>query len=133
MDTPLRMISPRSSMTLRTCASRPTSGFGTSQRNSVASVMQRLKLFPVAVLTAVAVGVLVYQLLPGATNRTPTYDWQCAQCQYRFRSAVRDAAADRPVIDCPKCKALSAERLMHFQCRKCWGKYDLRGTQATLA
>ena len=22
---------------------------------------------------------------------------------------------------------------MHFQCRKCWKKYDLRGSQATLA
>ena len=22
---------------------------------------------------------------------------------------------------------------MHYQCRKCWKKYDLRGSQATLA
>ncbi len=44
-----------------------------------------------------------------------------------------NAPADVPVILCPKCKAESAERIMHYQCRKCWKKFDLRGAQATLA
>jgi len=95
--------------------------------------MQKSKLLAVAAVAAAAVIVLVYRLLPGSAGRVPTYDWQCVQCQHHFRQSVRDAAADRPVIDCPKCKATSAERLMHYQCRKCWKKYDLRGSQATLA
>ena len=36
-------------------------------------------------------------------------------------------------IVCPKCKGKTAERIMHYQCRKCWTKYDLRGSKATLA
>lgn len=95
--------------------------------------MKNLKLLAVAVLAAGAVAVLVYRLLPGSTARTPTYDWQCAKCQYQFRLAVRNAAADRAVMECPKCKATAAERIMHYQCRKCWKKYDLRGSKATLA
>ena len=94
--------------------------------------MKPLKLLTVVVLAA-AVAFLGHQLWPGAAVRMPTYDWQCAKCQYQFRFPVRDAAADRPVIECPKCKALAAERIMHYQCRKCWAKYDLRGTQAKLA
>jgi hypothetical protein len=46
---------------------------------------------------------------------------------------VQNAAADLPIITCLKCKAKTAEREMHFQCRKCWNKYNLRGAQATLA
>jgi len=95
--------------------------------------MQKSKLLAAAVLAAVAVTVLLCQFLPSSADRTPTYDWQCAQCQYQFRRPVRDAAADRPVIECPKCQATAAERLTHYQCRKCWNKYDLRGSQATLA
>ena len=95
--------------------------------------MKNLKLPAVAVLAAAAVAVLVYQLLPGSAARTPTYDWQCAKCQYQFRLPVRNAAADRPVIECPKCQAAAAERIMHYQCRKCWKKYDLRGSKASLA
>jgi DNA-directed RNA polymerase subunit RPC12/RpoP len=37
------------------------------------------------------------------------------------------------VTQCPKCKAQTAERVMHYQCRKCWHQYNLRGSQATLA
>jgi putative FmdB family regulatory protein len=95
--------------------------------------MPKLKLVVVALGAAAAVILLIYRILPGSADRTPTYDWQCAQCQHQFRHPVRDAAADRPVIECPKCKATAAERLMHYQCRKCWRKYDLRGAQATLA
>lgn len=95
--------------------------------------MKSLKLLAVSVLAVAAVAFLVYQLRPGSAYRAPTYDWQCSKCQYQFRFTVRDAASDRPVIDCLKCKALAAERIMHYQCRKCWHKYDLRGTQAKLA
>src|SRR4030095_16321793 len=94
--------------------------------------MQKWRLVAVATLTAAALSLLAYRLLPGRTGQTPSYEWQCAQCQHRFRQAVRDAAGDRTVVDCPKCKAAAAERIMHFQCRNCWTKYDLRGSHATL-
>jgi len=95
--------------------------------------MKSLKLLAVTVVAVAAVTLFVFQLRRGSAVRAPTYDWQCSKCQYQFRLPVRDAAADRPVIECPKCKALAAERVMHYQCRKCWHKYDLRGTQAKLA
>ena len=93
--------------------------------------MQRLKVVAGFALAAAAVGLLVYVLLPGSANRAPTFDWQCAKCRHQFRLSVRDAASDRPVIECPKCKALAAERIMHFQCRKCWHKYELSGSNTT--
>lgn len=95
--------------------------------------MQKWRLLAAALAATVAAGVLVYRLLPRSADRIPTYEWQCAGCQHRFRQSVPDAAADRPVIACPKCKGVLAERIMHYQCRKCWAKYDLRGSQATLA
>jgi len=95
--------------------------------------MRRLKMVSVAIAAAAAVASLVYQLLPGLGSRAPTYDWKCSKCQYQFRLPVRDATADRSVIECPKCKALAAERIMHYQCRSCWSKYDLLGTNAILA
>jgi predicted nucleic acid-binding Zn ribbon protein len=93
--------------------------------------MQKLKLLGGAVLAVAAVALLVYQIGPSSANRVPTFDWQCAKCQYQFRLPVRTAAADLPVMECPKCKALAAERIIHFQCRNCWKKYDLRGANAT--
>ncbi len=93
--------------------------------------MKALKLIAGLVLALAAVAWLVYQVWPRSTNREPSFDWQCTQCQYKFRAPVRTAAADRPVIDCPKCRTTTAERIMHFQCRKCWTKYDLRGTNTT--
>jgi putative FmdB family regulatory protein len=93
--------------------------------------MQKLKLLAGAVLAVAAVAFLVYQIRPGSANRVPTYDWQCTKCQHLFRLPVRDAASDRPVIECPKCKALAAERILHLQCRNCWKKYDLRGANTT--
>ena len=93
--------------------------------------MQKLKLLAGAVLAVAAVAFLVYQIRPGSANRVPTYDWQCTKCQHLFRLPVRDAASDRPVIECPKCKALAAERILHLQCRYCWKKYDLRGANTT--
>jgi putative FmdB family regulatory protein len=95
--------------------------------------MQKFKLIAAIAVAVTAVTVLLFRILPGSAGRAPTYDWQCAQCQHRFRHTVRDAASDRPVMNCPKCKAAAAERIMHYQCRKCWRKYDLRGSQATLA
>jgi len=95
--------------------------------------MSRWKFPGAFVVAAAAVAVLAYRLLPGLTSHAPAYDWECGRYQYRFRQIVRDAAADVPVMICPKCQAKSAERLMHYQCRKCWQKYDLRGAQATLA
>jgi putative FmdB family regulatory protein len=95
--------------------------------------MHKWKLPIAFVVAAVAVAILAISILPSLTSRTPTYDWQCAQCQHRFRLAVPDAAADVPVVTCPQCNAQAAERLMHFQCRNCWNKYDLRGSQASLA
>ena len=93
--------------------------------------MQKLKLLAGAVLAVAAVAFLVYQIRPGSANRVHTYDWQCTKCQHLFRLPVRDAASDRPVIECPKCKALAAERILHLQCRYCWKKYDLRGANTT--
>ncbi len=93
--------------------------------------MQKLKLLAGAVLAIAAVAFLVYQIRPGSANRAPTFDWQCSKCQYQFRLPVRNAAADRPIIECPKCKALAAERILHLQCRNCWTKYDLRGANTT--
>ena len=94
--------------------------------------MTALKLLAAALLAVAAVVILGRQFRPNPANRTPTYDWQCAKCQHQFRRPVRDAASDRPIIECPKCKAPAAERIMHFQCRKCWQKYDRRGAQARL-
>ena len=93
--------------------------------------MQQLKLLGGGVLAAAALALLVYQMWPNSANRAPTFDWQCSKCGYQFRLSVRDAASDLPVIQCPKCKALAAERVMHFQCRNCWKKYDLRGSNTT--
>ena len=93
--------------------------------------MQKLKLLAGAVFAAAAVALLVYQIRPGSANRAPTFDWQCSQCQHQFRLPVRTAAADLPIMECPKCKAPAAERIMHFQCRNCWKKYDLRGANTT--
>lgn len=93
--------------------------------------MQKLKMLAGAVLVIGAIALLVHQLRPSAANRDSTFAWQCAKCQYQFRSPVRTAVEDKPVIQCPKCKALAAERIMHFQCRNCWHKYDLRGTNTT--
>ena len=93
--------------------------------------MPRLKLLAGTVLAVAAVVFLVYQIRPGTASRAPTFDWQCTKCQYQFRWPVRDAASDRPVIECPKCKALAAERILHLQCRYCWKKYDLRGANTT--
>jgi DNA-directed RNA polymerase subunit RPC12/RpoP len=93
--------------------------------------MRTLKLIAVMVLAIAAVAFLVYQIRPGSANRTLTFDWQCTKCQHQFRLPVRDAASDRPVIECPKCKALAAERILHLQCRNCWKKYDLRGLNTT--
>ena len=93
--------------------------------------MQKLKLLAGAVFAIAAVAFLVYQIRPGSANRAPTFDWQCSKCQHQFRLPVRTAAADLPVMECPKCKALAAERIMHFQCRNCWKKYDLRGANTT--
>ena len=93
--------------------------------------MQRLKLVAGLALAGAALALLTYRILPGSANRTPTFDWQCTKCQYQFRLPVRDAASDRPVIECPKCKTLAAERILHLQCRNCWHKYDLRGSNTT--
>jgi len=95
--------------------------------------MRKWRLLAALVVAAAALALLVSRLLPGSAGRVPTYDWECARCQYHLRHRVANAAADLPVITCPKCKTKSAERVMHFQCRKCWKKYDLRGSQATLA
>ncbi len=84
-------------------------------------------------LAVLALGLVAWRLLPGLSSHAPTYDWECAKCQYHFRRAIQNAAADLPVITCPKCKETAAERVMHFQCRSCWKKYDLRGSQAILA
>ena len=95
--------------------------------------MRKWKLFGSLALTATAVSFLVFRVLPMLSPHAPTYDWQCARCQYHFRQPVENAAADLAVIVCPKCKEKAAEREMHFQCRRCWKHYNLRGSQATLA
>jgi putative FmdB family regulatory protein len=64
-------------------------------------------------------------------SSAPTYDWQCGKCEYRFRHTVRNAAADVPIIECPECGETTAERIVHFQCRKCWEKFDMRGSVTT--
>jgi DNA-directed RNA polymerase subunit RPC12/RpoP len=84
-----------------------------------------------ALIVAAAGG--IFWIFGRSSDRVPSYDWECAKCHYHFRKAIRDAASDLPVIDCPKCHAPAAERVMHYQCRKCWKKYDLRGNQAVLA
>ena len=93
--------------------------------------MQNLKLLAGSLVAVAAVAFLVYQMRPNPAKRVPTFDWQCAKCKYQFRLPVRDSASDRPVIECPKCKALAAERILHLQCRNCWHKYDLRGSNTT--
>jgi putative FmdB family regulatory protein len=95
--------------------------------------MQKWKAIGALVFAIGAVSILIYQLVPGRGDRPPVYEWSCSKCGHQFRQAVRLAAEDLPVIDCPKCKTASAERLMHYQCRNCWTKYDLRGSKATLA
>jgi putative FmdB family regulatory protein len=96
-------------------------------------VMQRWKLIGAVFLAVAAVGVLVYRVLPGREGGVPTYEWQCARCQHRFRHAIRDAASDLPVMACPACGAEAAGRIVRYQCRKCWAKYQRVGVQATLA
>jgi DNA-directed RNA polymerase subunit RPC12/RpoP len=95
--------------------------------------MKKLKLVAVAVAAATAVAVLVYELPPGAADPSRTYDYQCAHCQYQFRRFVKDGTEDPAVMECPKCKEMAAEKIMHYQCRKCWAKYELRGARASLA
>ena len=95
--------------------------------------MQKWKLIAASLAAVAAISLLAFQFFGRWTDRAPTYDWECAKCQHRFRHSVPNAASDLPVIECPKCKAPSAERLMHYQCRNCWTKYDLRGAKATLA
>ena len=94
--------------------------------------MKNVKFLAVAAL-AVAVCFCVYRLRPVPGNPAPTYDYQCTNCGYTFRYTVHNTAEDRPIIECPKCKAMAAERMMHFQCRKCWTKFNLPGPKATLA
>jgi len=84
-------------------------------------------------LIAVIVGstaFLIYWFAGGVVDKAPTYDWVCTECGYSFRQAIRDASEDRPVIECPECGTLTAERMMHLQCRKCWEKFDLSSSQA---
>jgi putative FmdB family regulatory protein len=95
--------------------------------------MKKMKLVAAAVLAAVAVAVFVYELRPASGDPSRTYDYQCTHCQYQFRSLVKSGAEDLPFIECPKCKQIAAEKIMHYQCRKCWTKYDLRGSKATVA
>lgn len=95
--------------------------------------MRKWKFLASLLLAAAALAFLGYRILPELKRKAPTYDWECNQCHYRFRHTVASVAADLPQIDCPKCKAATAERIMHYQCRKCWKKYDLRGSKATLA
>ena len=91
-------------------------------------VDQKLTL---AIILVVAGAAGVYFLLFGGKNPPPVYEWQCSECQHLFQKEVASAAQDRPVIECPECGALSAERIMHFQCRMCWEKFNLSGWQAT--
>jgi putative FmdB family regulatory protein len=93
--------------------------------------VKKLKLLAGAVLAIGAVALVIHQFRPSSAGRTPAFEWQCSKCQHQFRSPVSTAAEDKPVIECPKCKAPAAERITHFQCRKCWHKYDLRGTNTT--
>lgn len=95
--------------------------------------MKKLNLVAAAVLAAAGVGVLAYELRQGPQDQSRTYDYQCTHCQYQFRRPVKSGAEDLPVIECPKCKQMAAEKIMHYQCRKCWTKYDLRASQATVA
>jgi putative FmdB family regulatory protein len=95
--------------------------------------MQKWKLLAAFVVAGISVSLLAFRLFSGWDGGAPSYDWECAQCHYRFRRAVKSASADVAVTQCPKCKAQTAERVMHYQCRKCWHKYDLRGSKATLA
>ena len=89
------------------------------------------RLWIVVILAVVVIIGGYWFLYGGGSEKPPVYEWQCSQCQYLFHHDVADAASDRPVIECPKCKEVSAERIMHFQCRMCWKKFDLSGWQAT--
>jgi putative FmdB family regulatory protein len=93
-------------------------------------VDQRLSFGIVLVVVAV-IAIATYWLFFGHRKKTPVYEWQCSKCQHLFKRPVANAAADRPVIECPECGAFSAERIMHFQCRMCWEKFDLPGWKAT--
>lgn len=85
----------------------------------------------VVIVIAVIFSTGAYWLLFGHRDKPPVYEWLCSECQYKFEQPVVNAAADRPVIQCPKCNKLTAQRIMHFQCRMCWEKFDLPGWQAT--
>ena len=81
---------------------------------------------------AVAVVIIgAYWFLYGRSEKPPVYEWQCSECQYLFEKPIVTAAEDKPVIECPKCKTVSAARIMHFQCRMCWEKFDLLGWEVT--
>ena len=73
---------------------------------------------------------LIYWFAGGVTGKAPTYDWVCTECGYSFRKPIRDASEDRPVIECPDCGTLTAERMLHLQCRYCWEKFNTSSTQA---
>jgi DNA-directed RNA polymerase subunit RPC12/RpoP len=94
---------------------------------------KKLKLAAAAILAAAGVAALVYELRQGPQDQSRTYDYQCTNCQYRFRRHVKSGIEDMAVIECPKCKQIAAEKIMHYQCRKCWTKYDLRASHASLA
>src|ERR1700722_5330743 len=95
--------------------------------------MKKLKLIVAAVLAATAVAVLAFEFRQGPQDQSRSYDYQCTHCQYQFRRLVKNGMDDPAVMECPKCKEMAAEKIMHYQCRKCWTKYDLRGAQAKLA
>jgi putative FmdB family regulatory protein len=94
---------------------------------------KKLKLAGAAILAAVATAGLVYELRQGPQDQSRTYDYRCNNCQYQFRRQIKNGIDDAPLIECPKCKQVKAEKIMRYQCRKCWTKYDLRATEASLA
>ena len=96
--------------------------------------MKNLKLLAAAALAAGAVAAMVYYLVTlGPTVKGLNCDYQCTKCGNKFSVIVYDAASVKNLIKCPKCGELAAERVIHFQCRKCWRKFDMPASKATIA
>jgi putative FmdB family regulatory protein len=81
--------------------------------------MKKLKLVGATALAVAGMAVVGYELGQGPRDQSRTYDYQCANCQNRFRRHVRSGAEDLAVVECPKCKQIAAEKIMRYQCRKC--------------
>ncbi|MHC4364205.1 MAG: FmdB family zinc ribbon protein [Planctomycetota bacterium] len=101
-------------------------------RRKPGQISRRTLLTCACVTVIVAASIyIIYWFTGTSKGRAPVYDYRCAKCEHSFTRRIRDVGDDVPIVECPKCAELTAERVTHFQCRKCWEKFDMRGSETT--